>query len=121
MSGSLSWVGPLLAFVLWCAWWLGCVNWKKTWPTLAGGGWLPVVLLTFIAALAWSSIAPASGRWLGVAVPNFLWQLAAVGLLAAVALLCGWVQGQLGWTPAEVSFEPPAAGHGHGNGHGGRH
>ena len=38
-------------------------------------------------------------------------------LLAALTLLCGWLQGLLGWTPAEVNLEPPVAvehGHGHG-------
>jgi hypothetical protein len=34
-------------------------------------------------------------------------------VLALVALFCGWLQDQLGWTPEEVSFEPPAAEHGH--------
>ena len=39
---------------------------------------------------------------------NFWWQLGEVSLLAAVTLLCGWLQGVFGWTPAEISLEPPA-------------
>jgi hypothetical protein len=51
-------------------------------------------------------------------VPNFLWQLGAVGALAAIALFCGWLQGYFGWTPEEVSVEPAPAAHGHGHDHG---
>ena len=102
---------------LWCAWWLWCVNWKKAGPVLAAGGWLPVVLLMFISALAWSRISPATFNWLGFPIANGLWQLGIVTGLTLLAFFCGWVQGRLGWTPAEVSFEPPAPEHGHGHGH----
>jgi hypothetical protein len=101
-------VGAVLAVVLpwvaWCAWWLGATNWKRTWPALAQGAWVPVVLLMVMAALGWSRMAGTDFRvclgWVGVAV--------------AVALLCGWLQGVLGWTPAEINLEPPAD-HGHGD------
>jgi hypothetical protein len=100
------------------AWWLLGVNWKKMWPTLAQGAWAPVVLLLVMAAFAWSQIAPGACTCLGVvAVPNFWWQLGAVGLLAAVALFCGWLQGIFGWTPAEINLEPAdhAPDHAHGD------
>ena len=47
----------LLPGGLWCVWWLFCVNWKKTWPVLSQGGWMPVVLLMVVTALAWSHLS----------------------------------------------------------------
>jgi hypothetical protein len=109
----------LVPLLLWCAWWLWCVNWKKAWPVLAQGGWVPVVLLMVVCALAWSQVSP--GPWplrkdASLVIPHFWWQLGGVTTLTLLALLCGWLQGQLGWTPAEVSFEPPAPTH-HAHGH----
>jgi hypothetical protein len=103
----------------WVAWWLWGVNWKKAWPVLARGGWAPIVLLLLIAALVWSRIAPSDCDCLGFfTVPNFWWQLGAVGLLAALTLFCGWLQGVFGWEPPEIDLEPPAvASHSHGHSH----
>lgn len=122
LVGLLTWSLPWLPAGLWCAWWLWGVNWKSAWGVLARGGWVGVVLLTFLSALAWSQIFPVSRSVWGVAVPNFWWQLAACSALALVALFCGWLQDQLGWTPAEVSFDPPEShgDHGH-HGHGVHH
>ena len=108
-----------LLLIAWVAWWLGAVNWKKVWPVLAQGAWAPAVLLGVLVALAWSQLAPGECNCLGLmVVPNLWWQLGAVGLIAAIALLCGWLQGVFSWTPLEVSVEPAAhAGHGHGHGH----
>jgi hypothetical protein len=115
LSTTLTVLLGLLPAGLWCAWFLWCVNWPKVWPSLARGGWAVVVLLGLVVALAWSVIFPRPLLGLG----NFTWQLGAVTLLIAAALFCGWLQGKLGWTPAEVSFAPPADSHGHG--HGGHH
>jgi len=100
---------PWLPALAWCAWWLWCVNWKKAWPVLAGGGWVVVVLLVLVSALAWSRIFP--GKYLGL--PNFWWQLGTCSVLALLALFCGYLQGRLEWTPAEVSFDPPPPEDGH--------
>src|SRR4051794_25557032 len=81
---------PWLPGGLWCAWWLWCVNWKRAWPVLARGGWLVVVLLTLVSALAWSAISPSSCRCLGFPLGNYWWQLGACTSLALVALFCGW-------------------------------
>jgi hypothetical protein len=114
-SAILVWLLPV---GLWCAWWLGAVNWKKTWPVLAEGGWAPLVLLMIMATMVWSRLQPVPCTCLGsVTIPNVWWQLGSVCGLVALALLCGWLQGYYDWTLQEVSLEPPAsAGHGH-NGH----
>ena len=105
-----------LPFLLWIAWWLWAANWKKVWPVLAEGAWVPVLLLLFAAALAWSQLSPSACNCIGITVPNFWWQLGGLGLLAVITLLCGWVQGLLNWPSAEISLEPPVAGaHNHGH------
>lgn len=119
MGETIPWLlGVLLALLpggLWCAWWLWCVNWKKAWPVLADGGWVVVVLIVLVSALAWSGTFPVETRrrFLGVPLANFWYQLVACTALALVALFCGWVQDKLGWTPEEISFDPPAPEPGH--------
>jgi hypothetical protein len=112
------WLSALLLLV-WVAWWLWAVTWKKAWPALAQGGWAPLVLLMVMVALVWSRLAPSDCRCLGfVTVANFWWQLGEVGVFVAVALFCGWLQGYYGWTPPEIDLEAPAhEDHGHGHGH----
>ncbi len=116
-------LNQLLPGGLWVVFWLWAVNWKKVWPVLAEGAWAPVTLLGIVIALAWSQIDARPCNCLGlVTVPNFWWQLGGVASLAAVALFCGWLQGLLRWTPAEVNLDPPAHhGHDHGHGHHGHH
>ena len=109
-------LGELLAgwllLIAWLGWWLCGVNWRKLWPVLAQGAWAPVVLLIVIGSLVWSQIAPSECSCLKiVSIPNFWWQLGEVSLLAASALLCGWLQGIIQWTPGEVSVEPALHGH----------
>ncbi|HEV3255736.1 MAG TPA: hypothetical protein VG013_02530 [Gemmataceae bacterium] len=114
LLGDLVWFLLQWSLVIaWLAWALWGVNWRKTWPVLARGGWAPLVLLVVFIALAWSQILPEA--WYGV--PNFWWQLGAVSLLAAATLFCGWLQDVLGWTPAEVELEPPAVPDAHEHGH----
>jgi hypothetical protein len=99
-----------LLLIPWLAWWLWGVNWKNVWAVLAEGAWLPVLLIMIVAAMVWSEIAPSDCTCLGfVTVPNFWWQLGGVGLLTAITLLCGWLQGVFGWSPLEASLEPPEA------------
>jgi hypothetical protein len=104
----------VLVGLVWCLW---GINWRKVWPVLAQGAWLPLAFLAFTVALVWSQIVPAQGNLLGlVNVPNFWWQLGNVLLFLALFLLCGYVQTMYGWAPAEIDLEPPAQethGHGH--------
>jgi hypothetical protein len=115
MDEAVGWVLWLLPLGLWCAWWLWAVNWKKAWPVLAEGAWVPVVLLALLIALVWSQVAP-TGWKVGDFSLDYWWHLGGVGALVGLALFCGWLQGWLGWGPPDVSFEPapPAeAPHGH--------
>ncbi len=103
----------------WLAWWLGAANWKKIWPVLGIGAWTVLLLLWGMTALVWSRIDPKPCDCLTyVVVPNFWWQLGAVGLLIASAFVCGWLQELFRWTPPEIQLEPPAADHAHEIGHG---
>lgn len=106
--------------ISWMTWWLFGVNWSKAWPMLAAGAWAPLVLLIVASALGWSQLFPRDAVWFGfLRLPNFWWQLVAVACFVALALFCGWLQGYLRWTPAEISVEPAPAspGHGHDSGH----
>lgn len=104
--------------IIWIAWWLWGVNWKKAWSVLGQGGWAPLVLLSILTAIVWSAIAPGGCPSCGL--PNFWYQLLYVAGLVGVAFLCGWLQGVFGWAPAEIDLDPPAHGHGHGgHDHGG--
>ncbi len=105
----------LLPYVLWCAFWLWAVNWKKAWAVLAQGGWAPLVLLMGMVTMVWSRVAPGPCDCLGfVRIPNFWWQLGDVLLLVGLAFFCGWLQGYLQQTPFEVEVEPVPEAHGHG-------
>jgi hypothetical protein len=115
-------VSVVVAVLLWMGFWLFAVNWKKLWPALAAGAWMPVVLLGVMAATVWSRIAPGPGPCLGfVTLPNTLWQLGSVAGLIGLALFSGWLQGQFGYTPHQMSVEPPPAEHGHPHHHGHGH
>lgn len=104
----------VLFFLAWCLW---GINWRKTWPILARGGWAPVVLGLFMSALAWSRLAPGDCNCLRImTVPNFCWQLGYVSMLAASALFCGWLQDYFGWQVPELQLDPPAPEH-HEHGH----
>ena len=101
-------VGHWLLLIVWVVWWLWGVNWRRLWPVLGEGAWIPVLLLAIVGALAWASLVPSDWDFAGwFTVPNFWWQLVGVGLLVALTLFCGWLQGIFGWTPAEIDLEPP--------------
>jgi hypothetical protein len=99
--------------IAWVAWWLWGVNWVKARAALAQGAWVPVLLLIVLGALAWSQIAPRDLSLGFLSLPNFWWQLGAVGLLAAFTLFLGWLQGVMGWTPEEVPIYPEGGEEGH--------
>jgi hypothetical protein len=107
---------PGAVFVTWCLW---GVNWRRGWPVLAAGGWVPLVLIAVMAAYVWAQAWPTAVIVLGLfTVPNVVWQVGAVAIMVGIALFCGWLQGRLGWTPPEVDFNPPGHGdHGHGHEH----
>jgi hypothetical protein len=90
--------------IAWVVWWLFAVDWKKAWSVLARGGWAPAVLLIIVAALVWSRLDESP-----TAPGDFWWRLGGVSLLAAVALLCGWLQGVFGIQPPAVAVEPVVA------------
>ncbi len=100
-----------LLLIFWIAWWLCAVNWKKAWPVLAAGGWLPLTLLTVVGAFVWAQIWPSTPSFLGAEMPSFWWQLAVCAGIVGSALFAGWLQGVLGWTPPEIDLEPPAHAH----------
>ena len=109
--------GGVLA--VWCIW---AVNWKKTWPVLAVGGWIPLVLVLLMTAKVWSLIDRRPLTIAGVTLHNYWWQLGATGILAGFALFCGYLQGQWNCEPESISLDPPDShddhGHdGHGHGH----
>lgn len=123
LSPLLQLVVHWLLLIVWLAWWLWCVNWRRVWPVLAEGAWAPVVLLIVIASLGWSQIAPRPLTIPGVGtLPNFWWQLSAVASLAGLTLFCGWLQGVFGWAPEEQAAAPAEAhGHRHDHAHGHDH
>jgi len=102
-----------LLFAAWCLW---GVNWKKTRHVLAIGGWMPAILLVVLVAIVWSRIDPRACPDCGL--PNFWWQLGYVSMLAAIAMVLGWVQSVFHWTPHDFNLDPPAHAHGHGHDHG---
>lgn len=114
------WLGGVKAMFLfgaWAVWWLFGVDWARTWQFLAGGAWLPFVLLGVMGALVFSQVFPSDHVLLNrFIMPNFWWQLGALGLWFAAALFFGWLQGVIFWHPVEVELEPASeADHGHGH------
>jgi hypothetical protein len=105
----------------WIAWWLCAVNWVKAWDWLARGAWVAVLLLVFLGALVWSRIEVDEFDLGFTRVPNFWWQFVGTALLACLALFCGWLQGILGWMPADIPIYPPEEPHAEDHGHGGHH
>lgn len=100
--------------IAWLAWWLFAADWRKIWPVLARGAWLPALLLMAVAALAWAQMRPRDLNIGFFSLPNFWWQFIAILILAGLTLICGWLQENFGWYPAEIEIEPPVeASHAH--------
>ena len=94
-------------YLLWCAFWLFAVNWKRAWVVLGQGGWVPLVLLIVMTTFVWSRIAPVDCSCLRiVTIPNFWWQFGEVLLFVALAFFCGWLQDYFQLTPREVEVQP---------------
>ena len=134
VNGLAGMLGTLLLLAMawglvigWTAWWLKGVNWLRARAYLREGAWVPVLLLVILAALVWSRLAPRDLSLGFTRVPNFWWQLGAVGLIAAYTLFLGHLQGLLGWHPTDYAVYPEGehdhghGGHDHGDhGHGGQ-
>ncbi len=112
----------IVGVALWCLFWLLCVDWRKLWTVLAHGAWAGVALLWFISAVVWSRLDPRDYDALGfVSLPNFWWQLIAIGKLIGLALFFGWLQGVIRYAPPEMSVEMPTGHDSHGHDHGHDH
>jgi hypothetical protein len=104
----------LITWVALCLW---AIDWRKMWPRLAAGAWAPLTLIAGTITLVWGWMFPSEAVILGtITLPNFWWQLLAMGGIVSIALICGWLQGVLGCYPAEVELQP-ATGDGHGHSH----
>jgi hypothetical protein len=113
---------PWWPVLVWVAFWLWAVDWRKLWPRLAEGAWAPLTLIGIMVALIWSSLSPEPYSIGGVELVVFWWQLLAVATLISSALFFGWLQCVAGWYPAEIAIEAPATGgHGHDHGQGSGH
>src|SRR5262249_24761378 len=72
---ALTILGRYWVLLIWLAWALWAINWKKVWPNLVKGAWAPGVLALIFIALIWSQLQPESCDCLGfVTLPNFWWQ-----------------------------------------------
>jgi hypothetical protein len=114
LSAHAGWI----LLLVWIAWWLWAVDWRQLAPTLRAGGWAPAVLLGVMCALVWSYLDPSTVVLAdAIVLPNLVWQLGVVGLLFALALFCGWLQGLYNSRPVEIEYDLPEI-HGHGEDHG---
>jgi len=108
--------------IVWVAWCLWGVNWRRAWAFLGQGAWAPLVLIMIVAALVWSKLTPSRVEIAGLfSVPNFWWQLGYVGMLVALMFFCAWLQAVFHWAPADVNLDPPAHAHAHTDDHGHGH
>lgn len=110
-------MAPWTPLVAWVAFWLLAVDWVKLRRVLVSGGWIGLVLIGLVAALAWGVAAPpADGvhRLLGLTVGNFVGKVVYVTALMVLMLICGSVQlagGCGSWTV--FPKDSPEDDHGH--------
>jgi hypothetical protein len=113
---ELNWLGfgtilCLLFFLAWCLW---AIDWRKAWPVLASGGWMPLVLIAVMTGAVALCIWPSDLLILGLfRAPNGLWQFGAAGLLVGIVLLCGSLQARSDYVPPQFDLDEPAHGHAH--------
>jgi len=92
----LALLAPWTPLLLWIAFWLYAVNWRKLYPLLMQGGLIGVLLIAFLAILVWSSIAVPTGDGMhhvyGLKVSNLVGKTVYVSSLLVIAFLCGTVQ-----------------------------
>ena len=119
LSQTIAVLKVVVPLALWLLFWLLAVDWRKLWPVLRIGGWLPPVLLIVVSAYVWARIVSEPCTCLPfVTIPNFWWQLGEISGLAVIALFCGWLQSHMGWAPVTVAIDPPASDdHGHATHH----
>lgn len=98
---------PVLALAAWSLW---AIDWRRAWPYLAAGGWVPLVLVAAMAVFVWTRISPGPLRVGDFWILHWVWHTAAVALLVGLVLACGWLQGRLGAYPPEITFDPPPPG-----------
>ena len=86
---------PWLPLIAWLAFNLFAIDWSRTWPILARGGWIGVVLLGVMAAVIWGTVAPpldGSHYLLGLTLSNFVGKFVYGTAILVMMLLCGSVQ-----------------------------
>ncbi|WP_437203752.1 hypothetical protein [Planctomicrobium sp. SH664] len=111
-------ISPWTPLLLWVAFWLFAVNWRKLYPVLMQGGLIGVILLALTTILVWSSISvPESGFHYiyGLKADNVVGKGVFVTGLLVIASFCGSVQlsGACGKLCRfdEAPVEEPAHGH----------
>lgn len=86
---------PWMPLAAWIVFWLFGVNWVKLREVMLGGGWIGVVLIGLVMALAWGVIAPpaeSAHYILGLKLSNFVGKIVYVTALFCIMYLCGAVQ-----------------------------
>ncbi|WP_437225776.1 hypothetical protein SH661x_004231 [Planctomicrobium sp. SH661] len=86
---------PWTPLLLWIAFWLLAVNWRKLYPVLWQGGIFGVILIALMAVMVWAAVAEPEGgshHLAGLVVDNFAGKFVYVSGLTVIAFLCGTVQ-----------------------------
>ena len=88
--------------VAWCLW---AVDWRKLWPVLAAGGWVPLVLIGLMAAVVWALVWPSNVIVLGF-LPG-----PETGLVVAGLALCGAGLGLASQPLGRLALDGPSLPH----------
>lgn len=103
--------------LVWLAWALWGIDWRKLWPTLAQGAWAPVVLLALVGSMVWAFVDPTPLTLTGATLSSYWGHVIGMALLLGATAFCGWLQLFMGWHPPEIDLEPGPAHDPHGHGH----